>query len=175
MGRFVEWTEGQDGADPRYRERLHAPAAIFVLVLGLAAIVGIAYGSAYGSTWGWLVGVTLGLVGVGVLVATSTHLRVDDTVVRAGRARLPLTAIATVQPLDPEAMRHAKRFGDPRDYLVLRAWSSRSGVAIELADARDPHPRWVISTRHPDRLAAAIAAATTQAAETPGMVTSEGE
>ena len=175
MGRTVVWAEGQDGMHPLYRERLHAPAAIFVLVLGLAAIVGIAYGSAYGSTWGWLIGAVLGLVGVGGLVATSTYLRVDDTVVRAGRARLPLTAIATVHRLDPEAMRHAKRFGDPRDYLVLRAWSSRSGVAIELADPRDPHPRWVISTRHPDRLTAAIAEATAKASETPGKATSEGE
>lgn len=175
MARSAGWTEGQDGLQPCYRERLHAPATVFVLVLGLAAIVGIAYGSAYGSTWGWLVGVALCLVGMAGLVATSTILRVDDTVVRAGRARLPLTAIATVHPLDPEAMRHAKRFGDPRDYLVLRAWSSRSGVAIGLADPRDPHPRWVISTRHPDRLTAAIEEAKAKASETPGKALPAGE
>ena len=175
MGRSAGWAEGQDGLHPRYRERLHAPALIFVLVLGLAAVVGIAYGSAYGATWGWVVGAALGIVGVGGLMATSTILRVDETVVRAGRARLPLTSIATAHPLDPEAMSHAKRFGDPRDYLVLRAWSARSGVAIELADPRDPHPRWVISTRHPDRLAAAITEATAMASETPATDIPAGE
>lgn len=171
MGQSVGWTEGQDGLHPRYRERLHAPVMIFVLVFGLAAIVGVAYGAAYGPTWGWAVGAALCLAGFGALVATSTVLRVDDTVVRAGRARLPLTSIATAHALDPEAMRHAKRFGDPRDYLVLRAWSSRSGVAIELSDPRDPHPRWVISTRHPDRLADAIAEASSAASPTPDVDT----
>jgi hypothetical protein len=53
-------------------------------------------------------------------------------------------------------MREARRHGDPRDYVVLRAWSSRRGVAIDLEDPRDPHPRWIVTTRHPERLAEAL-------------------
>jgi hypothetical protein len=150
------WSEGRDGTSRRYRERLYPPIAVFLLVAGLAAMMGIAYGAAYGADWGWGVGLLLGAIGVGVLVSTSTRIHVDDTVLRAGRARLPLAAIAAVQPLDAQAMRQARRHGDPRDYLVLRAWSSRRGVAVDLDDERDPHPRWVLTTRHPDRLAAAI-------------------
>jgi Kef-type K+ transport system membrane component KefB len=93
------------------------------------------------------------------LAATSTRVRVDDCVLRAGRARLPLTAIGDAEPLDASAMRDARRHGDPRDYLVLRAWSSRRGVAVAVADPRDPHPRWLISSRHPEQLAQAIRAA----------------
>jgi hypothetical protein len=157
------WTEGDDGEQRIYRERLYPPVAVFVLVAGLATIVGVAYGAAYGPTWGWAMGVTLGLIGLAALIATSTPLHVDDRVLRAGRARLPLAAIAEATPLDAESMRQARRHGDPRDYVVLRAWSSRRGVAVDISDPRDPHPRWIITSRHPERLAEAIRRASTQA------------
>ena len=153
------WSEGRDGQYRSYRERLYPPLLVFLLVIGLASLAGIAYGAAYGAALGWGVGAVLGIIGVGVLVATSTSLHVDDTVLRAGRARLPLAVVSSVQTLDADAMRQARRHGDPRDYLVLRAWSSRRGVAVDLADEHDPHPRWVLTTRHPDRLAEAIRAA----------------
>jgi hypothetical protein len=166
------WSEGRDGGHRSYRERLYPPIAVFILVIGLGSIVGVAYGAAYGSGLGWLTGILLCLVGIGALLATSTPIHVDDHVVRAGRARLPLTAITDTQTLDADAMRHARRHGDPRDYVVLRAWSSRRGVAIDLADPRDPHPRWIVSSRHPERLAAAIRdAAGETPSPTPGTVT----
>lgn len=151
-----DWSEGRDGQHRRYRERLHPPIIVLLLAIGLAAIVGIAYGAAYGAAWGWGVSALMGVIGIGVLLATSIPIHVDERVLRAGRARLPLTAIAHVSPLDAEAMRQARRHGDPRDYLVLRAWSSRRGVAIDLNDAHDPHPRWIISSRHPEQLTEAI-------------------
>lgn len=150
------WSEGHDGRDRRYRERLYPPIAIFILVIGLALVVGVAYGAAYGAPWGWGFGAALGAIGLGILLVTSTPIHVDDRVLRAGRARLPLTSIAGVEPLDRDDMQDARRHGDPRDYLILRAWSSRQGVSITLDDARDPHPRWVITSRHPERLADAV-------------------
>jgi hypothetical protein len=158
------WSEGQDGAHPVYRERLWPPVPVVILVIALAVLIGVAYGAAYGSAWGWGAGLVLGLLGLAALALTSPVVRVDDRVVRAGRARLPLASISDVQELDADAMRHARRHGDPRDYLVLRAWSSRTGVAIGLDDPRDPHPRWVVTTRHPARLAEAVAAARADAA-----------
>jgi len=160
------WSEGTDGQHPTYRERLYPPPLVFLLVIGLAALAGIAYGAAYGAVLGWGVGAVFGIIGIGVLLVTSTSLHVDDTVLRAGRARLPLAVIESVQTLDPDAMRQARRHGDPRDYLVLRAWSSPRGVAVDLADDHDPHPRWVLTTRHPERLAEAIRVASEPANDT---------
>lgn len=154
------WSEGTDGTRATYTERLYPPVAVWALVIGLAAVVGIAYGAAYGAPLGWAAAAILATLGVALLLATSTIVRVDDRVVRAGRARLPLTAIREARPLDAEHMRQHRREGDPRDYVVLRAWSSRRGVAISLDDPRDPHPQWVVSSRRPERLAAAIAEAT---------------
>jgi len=150
------WSEGHDGDHPVYRERLRPPAAVIVIALGLAGIVGVAYGAAYGASWGWAIGLSLAVVVSGVLAATTVILRVDDRVVRAGRARLPLVAVSAVDELDRDEMVKARRHGDPRDFIVLRAWSSRLGIAITLDDPRDPHPRWIVSTRHPDRFSAAI-------------------
>ena len=150
------WSEGRDGSHRSYRERLYPPIAVFILVIGLATLVGVAYGAAYGAAWGWGFGILMGAIGLGVLLATSTPIHVDDRVVRVGRARLPLTSVAGAEPLDREAMQEARRHGDPRDYLVLRAWSSRRGVLISLDDVRDPHPRWVVTSRHPERLAQAV-------------------
>jgi hypothetical protein len=161
------WSEGSDGQHRTYRERLYPPPLVFLLVIGLAALAGIAYGAAYGAVLGWAVGAVLSVIGIGVLLVTSTSLHVDDTVLRAGRARLPLAVVGSVQTLDADAMRQARRHGDPRDYLVLRAWSSRGGVAIDLADDHDPHPRWVLTTRHPERLAEAIRAASEPASDAP--------
>lgn len=153
------WSEGSDGSHRSYRERLYPPIAVFILVFGLAMLVGVAYGAAYGALWGWGFGILLGVIGMGVLLATSTPIHVDDRVVRVGRARLPLASIAGAQPLDREAMQEARRHGDPRDYLVLRAWSSRRGVSIPLDDTHDPHPRWIVTSRHPERLADAVSRA----------------
>jgi hypothetical protein len=157
------WAEGEDGERRTYRERLYPPVPVFILVAGLAAIVGVAYGAAYGETWGWAMGITLGLMGVAILIATSTRLHVDDRVLRAGRARLPLAAIGGATALDADAMRQARRHGDPRDYIVLRAWSSRTGVSVDISDPRDPHPRWIITSRHAERFTEAIRKASTLA------------
>lgn len=151
-----DWCEGRDGHEPRYNERLWPSTVVIVLVVALAAIVGVAYGAAYGPTWGWGAAILLSALGLSALAATSTALRVDDKVFRAGRARLPLAVVAHAQPLNADQMRHERRHGDPRAYVVLRAWSSRVGVAIDIDDPRDPHPRWIVSSRHPVRLASAI-------------------
>jgi hypothetical protein len=167
-GTATSWSEGRDGRDPIYREWLTPPVLIIGLGLSLAGIVGIAYAAAYGSAWGWVIGSTLAVLVASLLLATTVTLRVDDRVVRAGRARLPLLTVTGVATLDREAMIAARRHGDPRDYLVLRAWSSRVGVAITLEDPRDPHPCWIVTTRHPDRFAQAINEARSRFAATSG-------
>ena len=66
------------------------------------------------------------------------------------------TLLAELQRKQRDAMQEARRHGDPRDYLVLRAWSSRRGVSMPLDDPHDPHPRWIVTSRHPERLAEAV-------------------
>ena len=44
---------------------------------------------------------------------------------------------------------------DARAYLLLRPYLKRA-VRVEITDPADPTPYWLVSTRHPDRLAAAV-------------------
>lgn len=155
------WTEGRSGTEVRYREVLYPPVIVVLLAIALSATVGVAYGAAYDARLGWLAGVLVAGAAAALLLATSTRLRVDERIVQAGRARIPLEAVGEATSLDREAMQVARRSGDPRDYLVLRAWSTRLGVSFAVIDPRDPHPRWVVSSRRPQAFTAAINAART--------------
>lgn len=86
------------------------------------------------------------------ITVTATELRVDD-------ARLPLTVIADVIALDAAGKREALGVGaHPLAFVIQRPWIG-SAVQILLDDPADPTPFWVISTRHPVELAAALLAA----------------
>ncbi|MFI2751922.1 DUF3093 domain-containing protein [Cellulomonas sp. P22] len=93
-------------------------------------------------------------------VRTSPEVRVADGELWAGGAHIPLALLADAQPLDREQTRHAVGPGyDPRAYVVLRAWVG-TAVRAEVRDPQDPTPCWIVSTRRPAELAAAIGTAT---------------
>lgn len=80
------------------------------------------------------------------------ELRVDD-------ARLPVRYVADVVPLDAAGRREALGVGaDPLAFVVQRPWVG-GAVQVVLDDPADPTPFWVVSTRHPVELAAALLAA----------------
>jgi hypothetical protein len=84
---------------------------------------------------------------------------VRDGVLRAGRAHIAVADTGAVQPLDAHEMRLlAGRDADARAYLLIRPYLRR-GVRVEITDPADPAPYWLVSSRRPDRLAAALAAA----------------
>jgi hypothetical protein len=151
--------EGVDGTRVAYRERVHAPWWLWVVTGLLTASLGVAYGYPLGRTAGvasFLL--TQGLV-TWWLLGTAPLVVVDDRVLRAGRARLPLRHVGRIAPLDPAQTREARgKLADPLAYLCLRGWVSRS-VLVEVDDPDDPHPYWLISTRHGHALAAALAPA----------------
>jgi hypothetical protein len=83
---------------------------------------------------------------------------VDAQKLRAGRASIERDYLGKVEPLSGEDARNA--FGrdcDPTAYLVLRSYLP-GAVRVEITDPQDPAPYWLIATRHPDQLAAALTA-----------------
>ena len=152
-------TEGVDGTRVVFRERVHAPVWIWLLALMLTASLGVAYGFRLGT----VSGVVAFLVSQGLvswwLLATAPLVVVDDRVLRAGRARLPLRFVGRIAPLDTAQTRDARgRLADPAAFLCLRSWVSRS-VLVEVEDPDDPHPYWLVSTRRGRDLAPLLAAA----------------
>jgi len=58
--------------------------------------------------------------------------------------------------VDPEPTRRvAGREADARAYLLLRPYLKRA-VLVTVRDSRDPAPYWLVSSRDPEHLAAAI-------------------
>ena len=79
-------------------------------------------------------------------------LHVDD-------ARLPMSAVAEIEVLEPVAYSDALGVAlHPLSFVVQRPWINR-GVRIVLDDPEDPTPSWVVASRHPERLRAALAPA----------------
>jgi hypothetical protein len=105
----------------------------------------------------------LALLGVAALLRSwSPVVRVVEPVpgeglwLEAGGARIPLAALGPARALDAEGMRHELGPGlDARSYRCIRGWVA-TGVRVAVEDVRDPVPYWLVSTREPDRLAAAL-------------------
>lgn len=139
-------------------ERLSCPWWLWLPVGGLAVVLGMEVGLGAPGVRTWLpVTVALALVAGGVwwlgrvrVVVTDTQLLVDD-------ANLPREVIADVIPLDSAQKRlMLGPAADPLAFVIQRPWVG-GAVQVVLDDPTDPTPYWLISSRHPDRLAAALA------------------
>ena len=92
------------------------------------------------------------LIGSPVVEVTSTHFI-------AGRARLPLAITGTAEAFDGiEASAERGQRLDARAWLLIRGWVSPV-VKVAVNDAADPAPYWIVSSRHPEAVVAAIVAA----------------
>jgi hypothetical protein len=93
-----------------------------------------------------------------ILVVTTPVVEVTDAEFGAGRAHLPLAIVKEVEAFegrDATAERGVRL--DARAYLLIRGWIP-SVVRVDLDDPSDPTPYWLVSTRHPKALAAALGA-----------------
>jgi hypothetical protein len=86
----------------------------------------------------------------------SPRIDVADGWLQAGRARISGEFVGGAEALDPDATRRvAGRDADTRAFLLLRPYLKRA-VRVTVRDQRDPTPYWLVSTRDPEHLAAAI-------------------
>ncbi|MFF0340993.1 DUF3093 domain-containing protein [Kribbella sp. NPDC004875] len=140
-----------------YRESLRVPVSWWIIaaaaVVTLFVIVAVPVSVPAGAIVAGLAAVLLLLLFVRY---GGARVEVDDRHLRAGRAEIDRSYLGTVEALTGEQARLA--FGrdcDPKAYLVLRSYL-RGAVRVQITDPGDPTPYWVIATRHPDRLAAAL-------------------
>ncbi|MGZ4552522.1 MAG: DUF3093 domain-containing protein [Mycobacteriaceae bacterium] len=145
-------------ADPTYSERLWVPwwwLPIGMLAAGLLAAE-IHMGAP--GVRAWLPYVVLIPASVWVLTRLgSLRVEVRDGEFRVGEAHIPLTLVARAAQVPAGAKRAALgRQLDPAAFVQHRTWVPMM-VLLVLDDPEDPTPYWLVSTRHPDRLLAAIA------------------
>jgi hypothetical protein len=81
---------------------------------------------------------------------------VRDGELWVGEAHLPLEFIGQVQIVPPAAKRKVLGPGfDPAAFALTRSWIGPM-VWIEVADADDPTPYWLVSSRRPEKLVTAL-------------------
>lgn len=130
--------------------------------------LGVSTISAVGFWYGPWVAVIGGLVvTVAITIALSwfgrTEVAVDHSGIRVGPSVLEWPWVGSVEVLDAPGTK--ARLGvdaNVRAFITQRPWLAEA-VVITVDDAADPHPYWLITTRSPARLAAAIASARAKA------------
>ncbi len=140
-----------------HHERLSVPLRWWVQGTMLIATFWLAFVVATPAVVAWSATAVLVLAMVALFRGYgSPRVEVEDGWLRAGRARIPGEFLGGAEPLDPAATRRvAGPDADARAYLLIRPYLKRA-VRVTVCDDRDPAPYWLLSTRDPEHLAAAI-------------------
>ncbi len=167
-----------------YHERLRVPLSWWLI--GLVTILLLATEVVAGFSWPIAVAIYVVLAGglAAMLVSWGRpSVVVTETELRAGPARLPLAAVGEVTALDEPQTRSLRGpRADPAAFLLIRPFLRRA-VYVEVlqpgAESRSPRRRlrvpgfrragearpvagsryWLVCTRHPEELAAALSGA----------------
>ncbi len=147
-----------------YDERLHVPlrwwvqGAMFLATVWIAVILWVPAALAWTVT-----GVLVLLFALMMMAYGGARVIVDGRTFTAGKAHIDARYVAAATSLTAEeAWQVAGPKADARAFLLLRPYLKRA-VKVDIADPADPTPYWLVATRHPDRLAAALTALTTTA------------
>jgi len=148
-----------DGAPSGARDTFHERLSPSLWVLVSAAVVAPMAAlvlAPIDTTVALIAGGVLGVLFVWLLIAGSPVVEVRNGMLHAGRARIPVDLLGQPVPLQGEAARASRGPGlDPRAWHVIRGGIDGI-VVVPVDDPDDPAPAWVISSRTPDRLTAAI-------------------
>jgi hypothetical protein len=156
---------------PNYREHLHAPASWWVLgfitMATFASIVWAGYSLVIGIA---AYVVLLGGPALALALWGRSAIEVADGELRAGKAGLPLASVGQVQALDEgQTSQMRGPMADPAAFVLSRPYL-RHAVYVEVTGDDPVMPYWLIGTRHPAALAAAIDRSRPQArADDPSM------
>ncbi|MFD5816905.1 DUF3093 domain-containing protein [Streptomyces sp. NPDC059618] len=139
-----------------YEERLTAPRSWWVIsfLVGLAlALVFLPFGTLP------MLGALVGGTAVAAVAASSygsIRIRVVGDSLIAGDAKIPVSALGGSEIMDPEEARAWRTYkADTRAFMLLRSYIP-TALRVQVTDPGDPTPYLYLSTREPERLAAAL-------------------
>lgn len=164
IGTLATWPDAPAGratlAGVRtYDERLSPPAGLWAGAWVGSAALGVSFLAALGPLAGLVALLVPGLLLSAVLRRSAVSVTVEDGVLRAGDARIPVRFLGPVDVLDAERARAVRGpESDPAAYHLIRGWVP-AGVRAEVVDPADRTPYWFVASRRPAELAAAVEAA----------------
>jgi hypothetical protein len=150
-----------------YRERLRVPLAWWLLFMPSVLIIGATVYAGLPEPWPVIIiaGLIAGCAAFLIAISQAT-IEVRDGTLRAGKAELPLTSVSEVAALDGnQTARLRGPRADPAAHLYSRPYLKES-VYLAVAPP-GPTPYWLIGTRHPAELAAAVDRCRLQAGHEP--------
>jgi len=140
-----------------YSERLYVTWYWWLLPLLAAGLLAAEVHLGSPGVRAWLPYVVLlPLTALAVYRFGSATVRVTGGELRVGPAHVPLHHLGEVEVFSADQKRRV--LGpelDPAAFLLHRGWVGPF-VRVQLTDPTDPTPYWVLSTRHPERLAEAL-------------------
>jgi len=143
-----------------YAERLRLPWWLWLCGLAVATLLAIELWMGAGGVRAWLPFVVLiPLTLAGLWKAGRIRVAVDGGELRVDDAHIPLGFVTDAVPLDAAGKREVLGVGSHElAFVVQRPWVA-GAVQVVVDDPADPTPYWVVSSRDPVRLAAAISGA----------------
>ena len=144
-----------------YRETLRTPWWWFVVALGVAGLLSVEMEISTLHLTDWIVLCVLGPLFLALTWSLGRwRVEIVDTAsgpeLRVRGAHIAVADLSGAVALDANTMRRVVgREGDPAAFVTNRPWIG-SGVQVWIDDPDDPTPYWVLSTRHPKRLADAL-------------------
>lgn len=140
-----------------HHERLGVPILWWVVSLSVAMTFVVAVWAILSDTWALGALVVFSAVVVAFLVVYgSARITADESGLRAAGATIDWDWVTGAAVLDADQSRRAlDAAADGRTWLLVRPFVKTS-VRVDLADPADPHRHWLLATREPRQLAAAI-------------------
>lgn len=143
--------------EPTYRERLYLPWYHWLLPVFAAGLLAAEVNMGYPGVRAWLPYVlTIPLTLLILWRFGSAKVLVQDGELHVGEAHLPLRFAGETQIIPGKLKRQVLGPAfDPAAFALHRTWVGPM-VWIHITDEDDPTPYWLVSSRHPERLVAAI-------------------
>lgn len=143
------------GAPVTYQEKLWPNAWMWIIAVGVSA-AGILVFAPISMTAGYTAAAVLFAIISVLLVLSTPAITVTEDALTVGRATIERRFVGSVEQFtsgEATAERGTRLNG--LAYLCIRGWIDPV-VKIEITDPADRTPYWLTSTRHPEKLTAAL-------------------
>ena len=139
-----------------YKEVIRAPLWLVAFVYFLFLSLVLSVWAALGNTPALITFGALTLWLIVLFFKTSLKIEVDQTHLRVGGASIEHTYIGEVTVLSSSEVKLIRtRDANPLAYLAIRFWSSKA-IKLQVSDARDKTPYWLITTNNGQELLKAL-------------------
>lgn len=137
----------------RYREVIRMPLWLLALIYFFLLSLVLSIWTALGDKAALASLIATSALLILIAIKGAMVIEIDEHELRIGRAHIDLKFLKNAQPLTSIQVRNLRtRDADPAAFLAIRFWSS-TGVRVDINDAQDATPYWLITSNNGEALA----------------------